>query len=280
MCGIIGYVGRARKPLLLSGLERLEYRGYDSAGIALLEDDGLDYVRAVGNLAEPEGRGRRRTARRRRPASVTRAGRRTARHRAERAPADRCETASSRSSSTASSRTTASCASSCSSAGHTFTLRDRRRGRRAPLERQYDGDLVAAVRAAYPRARGPLHDRRDPPRPAGPARRRAPPDAARRRHRRGRDLPRVGVAAFLAETRRVQFIDDGEVVEITPDGARFFADGDEVEHEETSRLGRGGRREAAATRRSCSRRSTSSRRRRARRSATASATASSCSTSA
>jgi glucosamine--fructose-6-phosphate aminotransferase (isomerizing) len=51
MCGIIGYVGgRASKPLLLQGLERLEYRGYDSAGIALLEADGLDYVRAVGNL--------------------------------------------------------------------------------------------------------------------------------------------------------------------------------------------------------------------------------------
>src|SRR3954465_5291676 len=51
MCGIIGYVGgRASKPLLIQGLERLEYRGCDSAGIALLEDDGLDYVRAVGNL--------------------------------------------------------------------------------------------------------------------------------------------------------------------------------------------------------------------------------------
>src|SRR3954451_5802040 len=51
MCGIIGYVGsRASKPLLLQGLKRLEYRGYDSAGIALIEDDGLDYVRAVGPL--------------------------------------------------------------------------------------------------------------------------------------------------------------------------------------------------------------------------------------
>ena len=49
MCGIIGYVGsRECKPLLLQGLERLEYRGYDSAGIALLEDGGLEYVRAVG----------------------------------------------------------------------------------------------------------------------------------------------------------------------------------------------------------------------------------------
>ena len=51
MCGIIGYVGRRpAKPLLLNGLERLEYRGYDSAGLALLEAEGLDYVRAVGNL--------------------------------------------------------------------------------------------------------------------------------------------------------------------------------------------------------------------------------------
>src|SRR5216110_1494986 len=51
MCGIIGYVGRRpAKALLLNGLERLEYRGYDSAGLALLEAEGLDYVRAVGNL--------------------------------------------------------------------------------------------------------------------------------------------------------------------------------------------------------------------------------------
>src|SRR3989442_13636431 len=51
MCGIIGYVGnRAAKELLLHGLERLEYRGYDSAGIALRENGSLEYVRAVGNL--------------------------------------------------------------------------------------------------------------------------------------------------------------------------------------------------------------------------------------
>ena len=59
MCGIIGYVGdRASKPLLLAGLQRLEYRGYDSAGIALLEEGGLEYVRAVGKIANLKDEGR------------------------------------------------------------------------------------------------------------------------------------------------------------------------------------------------------------------------------
>src|ERR1700729_1784426 len=53
MCGIVGYVGgRPCEELLLQGLEKLEYRGYDSAGISLLEDDGgVESVHAVGNLA-------------------------------------------------------------------------------------------------------------------------------------------------------------------------------------------------------------------------------------
>jgi glutamine---fructose-6-phosphate transaminase (isomerizing) len=52
MCGIVGYVGpRAARPLLLAGLEKLEYRGYDSAGISVLDGDRIDAVRAVGNLS-------------------------------------------------------------------------------------------------------------------------------------------------------------------------------------------------------------------------------------
>ncbi len=51
MCGIIGYVGpREARPLLLAGLQKLEYRGYDSAGISVLNGDRIDAVRAVGNL--------------------------------------------------------------------------------------------------------------------------------------------------------------------------------------------------------------------------------------
>ena len=52
MCGIVGYVGsRPSRELLLKGLERLEYRGYDSAGISTLGEGEIDSVKAVGNLS-------------------------------------------------------------------------------------------------------------------------------------------------------------------------------------------------------------------------------------
>ncbi|HEY2333969.1 MAG TPA: glutamine--fructose-6-phosphate transaminase (isomerizing) [Solirubrobacterales bacterium] len=52
MCGIVGYVGkRPCLGLLVAGLEKLEYRGYDSAGISVIDDGRIDSVRAVGNLA-------------------------------------------------------------------------------------------------------------------------------------------------------------------------------------------------------------------------------------
>jgi glucosamine--fructose-6-phosphate aminotransferase (isomerizing) len=51
MCGIVGYVGqRPAEDVLLEGLQKLEYRGYDSAGISVQSDGRLDSVRAVGNL--------------------------------------------------------------------------------------------------------------------------------------------------------------------------------------------------------------------------------------
>jgi glucosamine--fructose-6-phosphate aminotransferase (isomerizing) len=52
MCGIVGYVGpREARSLLMDGLEKLEYRGYDSAGISVIDGDRIDAVRAVGNLS-------------------------------------------------------------------------------------------------------------------------------------------------------------------------------------------------------------------------------------
>src|SRR3712207_4019921 len=51
MCGIIGYVGsRECRDLLLQGLQRLEYRGYDSAGLSLVTNGSIDSIHAVGNL--------------------------------------------------------------------------------------------------------------------------------------------------------------------------------------------------------------------------------------
>ncbi|MEA2485375.1 MAG: hypothetical protein QOD46_486, partial [Actinomycetota bacterium] len=53
MCGIVGYVGEeAALPILLEGMERLEYRGYDSAGVAIIEDGHIDVVRRAGRLQE------------------------------------------------------------------------------------------------------------------------------------------------------------------------------------------------------------------------------------
>src|SRR5918992_3076837 len=57
MCGIVGYTGsRPARPLLLDGLSALEYRGYDSAGMALCTNDRIERIRSVGNLAALRGR--------------------------------------------------------------------------------------------------------------------------------------------------------------------------------------------------------------------------------
>ena len=53
MCGIVGYTGkRQATPVLLDGLARLEYRGYDSSGIAVSNNNGIEIIKAKGRLCE------------------------------------------------------------------------------------------------------------------------------------------------------------------------------------------------------------------------------------
>ncbi len=56
MCGIIGYIGKQKKalPILLEGLKRLEYRGYDSAGVAIYDGNSLQIVKSTGQIANLE----------------------------------------------------------------------------------------------------------------------------------------------------------------------------------------------------------------------------------
>jgi len=216
VCGIIGYVGsRPAKELLLRGLERLEYRGYDSAGIALREDERLDYVRAVGNLqflkdaAGPNG-------------SVSNHGlghTRWATHGAVNEqnahPLTGCDGGKIAIVLNGIVENYRELKESLVADGHAFTSETDAEVVVHLVERHYEGDLTEAVRAVYAELEGHFafvvihHDHPDL---LVGARRQCPLVVG---VGEGEMFLASSIAAFLRETRRVQLIEDGEVVEIS-----------------------------------------------------------------
>ncbi len=235
MCGIIGYVGeRTCKPLLLQGLERLEYRGYDSAGLALLEPSGLDYVRAVGNLQKLK-----RAAESLRSTATTGVGHtRWATHgqvSLENAhPLTGCEDGAISIVLNGIVENYRELRDSLIQDGHAFSSETDAEVVSHLIERYYNGDVVAAFRTAYEQLEGhfsivAIH--RDHPGTLVGARRQTPLVVG---VGEGEMFLASSIAAFLPETRRVQFIDDDQIVELRPDGAIFHAvDGDLVRPEVT-----------------------------------------------
>jgi glucosamine--fructose-6-phosphate aminotransferase (isomerizing) len=233
VCGIIGYVGpREAKPLLLQGLERLEYRGYDSAGIALREDDGLDYVRAVGPLcnlkaaAGPNGSTSRHGLGHTRWATHGGVTEQNAH------PLAGCEAHRISIVLNGIVENYRELREALLAKGHTFTSETDAETVTHLIEDNYDGDLTDAVRLTFAELEGHFtfvvihHDH--------------PDLLVGARHQtpmvvgigNGEMFLASNAAAFLRETRSVHFPDDGDIVTVTPDGATFQRpDGTPVEHE-------------------------------------------------
>jgi glutamine---fructose-6-phosphate transaminase (isomerizing) len=232
MCGIIGYVGRRPcKSLLLGGLERLEYRGYDSAGIALLADGALEYARAVGPLQELKQRAGQDGSRAVTGVGHTRWATHGAVTEANAHPLTGCDDklAIVLNGIVENFR---ELKDGLEREGHTFSSETDAETVSHLIERHYDGDLVEAVRKAYAEMEGhftfvAIHA--DHPDELVGARFETPLVVG---VGEGEAFLASNAAAFLSETRRVYFPNDGDIVAITPESIEFSrVDGTPVEHE-------------------------------------------------
>jgi glutamine---fructose-6-phosphate transaminase (isomerizing) len=235
MCGIIGYVGpREARPLLFAGLEKLEYRGYDSAGISVLNGDRIDAVRAVGNLGalrdaiETQGHDR--------PVAV-----------AERPPANgQVGTGVGHTRWATHGRVTEENAhphfdtadrihivvngivenyvelkQRLLDGGAEFTSETDAEVIAHLVADHYDGDLVSAVRAAYGELRGHyafVAMSAEEPGVLVGVRKECPLVVGRGA---GEQFIASAIPAFMSETRQVQFIEDDELVVLRPEGVEF-----------------------------------------------------------
>ena len=233
MCGIIGYVGqRQAQELLIAGLERLEFRGYDSAGIALLERNGLEYVRAVGELNNLKAAVSASS-----PATTGVGHTRWATHGGvtedNAHPLTGCDDSKLAIVLNGIVENYRDLKAELESSGHAFTSETDAEVVAHLLETMYDGDLLEAVRRVYQRLEGhftfvAVHA--DDPETLVAVRYQTPLVVG---IGETESFFASNVAAFLSETRRVAYPDHGVVVEITPGAYRAVRadDGELVELE-------------------------------------------------
>jgi glucosamine--fructose-6-phosphate aminotransferase (isomerizing) len=236
VCGIVGYVGkRPARELLLAGLGKLEYRGYDSAGISLIAEDRIEAVRAVGNLsalqakldgASPTSGGALAVAERVGETSTTGiAHTRWATHgrvSEENAhphydPADRLHVVVNgivENYVTLKRRLVAE--------GNVFTSETDAEVIAHLIAAHYDGDLTDAVRAAFAELEGHfafVAMSLEEPNTLVGARKECPLIVG---VGEGEQFIASAVPAFLAQTRAVQYVDNGEIVVLRPGGVTLL----------------------------------------------------------
>jgi glutamine---fructose-6-phosphate transaminase (isomerizing) len=246
VCGIIGYVGRRPvRALLLAGLSKLEYRGYDSAGISVIADDRIEAVRAVGNLSALRAKLDGEDAAVRvdhagshlalaaRPATTGIGHTRWATHgRVSEENAHPHYDSSDRvhvvvngiveNYMVLKERLTAQ--------GSVFTSETDAEVIAHLIADYYEGDLADAVRAAYAQLEGHyafVAMSLDEPEVLVGARKECPLIVG---SGDGEQFVASAVPAFLAETRRVQYVENGEIVVLRPEGVTITTpQGEEVE---------------------------------------------------
>jgi glutamine---fructose-6-phosphate transaminase (isomerizing) len=252
VCGIVGYVGRRDgggadrppvKKLLLAGLKRLEYRGYDSAGISVIADDRIESVRAVGNLSALEAKlrngtpaeaaGQAAVALATRPTTTGIGHTRWATHgRVSEENAhphfdsdDRVHVVVNGIVENYMQLRERLVAQGC-----TFTSETDAETIAHLVAHHHTGDLAEAVRATYAELRGHFAFvvmSLDEPETLVGARRECPLVVGRGE---GEQFVASAVPAFLAQTRSVQWVENGEIVVLTPDGVTIeTADGTPVQ---------------------------------------------------
>jgi glucosamine--fructose-6-phosphate aminotransferase (isomerizing) len=251
VCGIVGYVGRRpARELLLAGLKKLEYRGYDSAGISVIVDDRIEAVRSVGNLSALQSKLEHATRERAqaeratavalmaqaRPPAATGIGHtRWATHgrvSEENAhphydPEDRLHVVVN-----GIVENYMTLKERLSEEGNTFTSETDAEVIAHLIAAHYEGDLAAAVQAAF----GELHGHFafvamsvEQPDTLVAARKECPLVVGRGE---GEQFIASAIPAFLAQTRSVQYVENDEIVVVRPDGVSFLTpSGEEVRRE-------------------------------------------------